>query len=252
MPVSPAYALLASQVLVVPTGIHDPLVDVPLLAPVLATGPSATIPPYSQKTGVAIEDAFRYGGGAYCIAAQAGNGLALSDGGGLTVNVDTGVALLDFPVVRKVVYPLALTNNVRNFIWLPSGGTPTKVATSLAAPTAACACLGAVDCAGGVITAIDYGPRYELGAGGVLRRRTADAGAPTDTPAATARFYSQSLDALYLWTGAAYQRAATTLPLLAESVPVSTTAYIPAGQQAQVFGPPFLRIRGHFRVRGWN
>lgn len=206
MPVTPGYVLTASQcpALVAAAGIHDPLVDAPLLNPAIAAGPSAALITFGQKTGVALEDAFRHGGGAYAIAAGAGNGLSLTDAGGLVVNVGTGIGLLDWPVVRTAVYPLTLANGVRNFVWLPSSGIPVAVSTVLTPPTAACICLGAVDTAAGVQTAIDYGPRFEL-RNGTLWRRTGDVGLPNDTPGSGLAFLTRTAGGLYLWDGTAYQ-----------------------------------------------
>lgn len=150
----------------------------------------------------------RYGGGGYGIAW----GLTLDDGGGLTLDVSAGHALLDGACGPEDDTTLALSDSVVNYVWLSQGGTLSKVtsasATPLAPPSSAVpwAYLGAVTCGGGTIRGIDGSGVVYLRSNG-LWRTTGDTAAPADEPDARCigLHTITAEDELYLWDGSAHR-----------------------------------------------
>lgn len=230
----PVYLLTAAQcpALQVPGSYLDPNTDAPTVAEVLVPGTQAVDPlngtALLNRDMVRLDALGRYGGGAWA----AGPGLDFANGGGLTLRVNDGVALLDSPRILKgagalgySTLPLsdniysALDVTVRIWIWLSRAGTLTPVNNALAAPAGGpWICLGSVRTNGGVIVDWDFSGRLEL-LGSTLYRRTADTGRPTDTPPATLRFWSETLGGFYLWNGSAYGTVAsvTSLPALLDN-----------------------------------
>lgn len=249
LPVAPAATLLSIDGDPVPAGSY----------PRFAVGQESGVALGLNRSNRRGEATSQDGAGGYGFVAGAGNEYGIVEDGGTTSNVllDTGRATIGGPVEAAAQSGVIALADGQNYLWVTSAGTVTAQLNTLAAPTAACAYRGRVTVAAGVRTAIDVA--------GVLWRRgphlwrfTADAGPPADSPPASLQFFSETLTGLYWWSGTRYFLVGNSaLQLTAESVPLNTTAYIPAGYQSQTFGPAFqvrglLRVRGHFRVRGWN
>ena len=135
----------------------------------------------------------RHGGGAIALGA----GLELTPGSGLTLNIGEGVALIDGPVHIPAT-TLALSNGT-NRIWISQAGVPTA-RLDLTTPSGLQLFIGTVAVASNVIDA-DIDRSGVLFHRGTLIRRTADAGAPGDTPPATLAFLTLTAGGLYQWTG---------------------------------------------------
>lgn len=155
----------------------------------------------------------RYGGGAYAGA----NGLDLVWVSGLTIRVTDGQSFLDGPVTKKNTdnsgyTEVALADDIdRQFIWHTQANALPPVNNSLTPPTSICRCLGSVKTVDGVVTEIDYSARYDFNQGNQVWRRTADPGRPSDTPPSTVRFWSRSLNGLWLWDGAEWWQQGESL-----------------------------------------
>lgn len=144
--------------------------------------------------------AVRYGGGgAYAIA----RGLALVSVSNLTGAISKGHALIDGVVNVGEDISITLTDGAQNYVWLLRDGTKQIVLNSLAPPVQAACYLGCLVCDGGQITLLDVsGVVYVRG--GVLRRVTADAGMPDDSPPANVQFLAVTQGGRYWWDGEAY------------------------------------------------
>lgn len=177
-------------------------------------------------------------------------GLALTDGGGLTLNISAGGASVGAVPTVAAAQTKALTNTSFNHVWLLRDGTISLRQNVLTAPATAACYLGRVTTAGGAITAIDYSGRAE-NRGGNLYRRTADVGAPTDTPATGVAFYHETTDGLYFWTGTAYQELASVgaAGFDVERVTATQALNIPLYHQMRVFDGA-LRVDGTLTVAG--
>lgn len=218
-PISYNYPASANPAIVVPASILNPYADPP--APTVWTAvPTGAVPNLSTrltKNAVFGDVTGRYGGGAYAGA----NGLDLSWVSGLTLRVSDGQSFLDGPVTKKNsddsgYTELALTDDIeRQFIWHTQANALVAVNNSTTPPTSACRCLGSVTTVDGVVTEIDYSARYDLNQGNQLYRRTGDYGRPSDTPPATVRFWSRSVNGLWLWDGNTWWPQGETLVRLA-------------------------------------
>lgn len=182
----------------------------PVVGTPVTTGPAASIGLVDLLNADQVRGNLlgRYGGGGYAVW----QGLDLSDGGGLTLNVSAGQAGADGPAEKTAAATLALTDNVLNRVWISRLGVLSAVTSASASPLAPpdtatqWVYLGAANCASGVITVIDYSGRVSQLQGSLMWRRTADAGEPGDTPAATVRFLTRTVGGLYLWDGTAYEQ----------------------------------------------
>lgn len=206
----PDYNLLASQCPAVQTPLSalyagaDP--PTPVVGTAVSTGTAAAISLVDLLNADQVRGNLlgRYGGGGYAVW----QGLELSDGGGLTLNISAGQAGADGPAEVQNATTLELTDNVTNRVWLSRGGAIQAVTsasgTPLAPPDAATqwVFLGAVVTSGGAITSIDYSGRVQQGQGNILWRRTADTGEPSDTPPSTVRLLTKTAGGTYLWTSA--------------------------------------------------
>jgi len=191
--------------LVLPAGLHDPAALTPKVFFSQQPGVPATVTTGLRSNAVRSENIARYGGGAYAVAA----GLEVAAGSGLSGTVTAGVAMLDGPVVVPTA-PAAVTlaDGARNWIWMLPTGLATGTSGSLTPPLGACCLLGSLLTAAGAVSGDpDASGRWELRCGS-LYRRTGDAGAPTDNPAAWAPnllFFHQTAGGMYLWDGTAYR-----------------------------------------------
>ncbi len=180
----------------------------------------------AQRSGLEA----RYGGGAYAI----GHGLGLADGGGLTVDVAAGHAIIDGTVELATTGAVVLPDNSTCYVWLKRDGTLTQVAGSLVAPENTAVFLGRVVTLSGSITGIDDAGRVEL-IGGFPVRETADVGEPGDTPGATTAFLAKTLAGLFLWDGSVYHRFIQGMAANKDSIASGETVYIPVDHQVLLF-----------------
>lgn len=212
MPITPTYANKAVNV---------PAMIAPI-SPAIGAGSSGDFAS-GMVTGVstalnqllaALKLLGQNGGGANCICGAVGTALALSAGTGLNVVVAPGVALMDRPLEFvasgavspaqvNVPAPYTLTDSTVNYVWLTNLGVLTA-ATSLTPPAGSRIYLGAVTCAGGVITAIDFGGVAALSSLG-MTRTTGDVGPPTDTPPFPG-VLTLTTTGVYGWNGSYHQR----------------------------------------------
>lgn len=162
-----------------------------------ASGPGSLTLPFGRNA-VRLDLLGKHGGGAVAVA----EGLDITYTSGLTITVTAGVAMSDGPVKLVNAATVGLTDNSTRYVWFLQGGTPTTTNTTTA-PSSTAVFLGKVVTAGGVVTVIDYSGRWEL-RGGLLWRRTGDAGTPGDTPPSTARFYNRTNGGIYIWDGSSY------------------------------------------------
>lgn len=154
-----------------------------------------------NRNAVRLDNAARYGGArAHAVL----EGLDLSGPGGLTVSCSAGAAVVGAAhVIVPAALTAALTNNADNWVWLLRTGLLSVQPGTLAAPGSPAVLLGLVVTAAGAVTGVDYSGRLEL-RGGTLYRRTADAGAPADTPPAGLILVQRTAGGRYLWDGDAY------------------------------------------------
>jgi hypothetical protein len=243
------YALTAANVpaLLVSAALHDPAMTVPVQRGYYSQEPGTpqTLTTYLKRNNILNENLARYGGGAYAVV----EGLDITDATGLLVDISIGAAMLDKAVVKPAVTEdLALSPSVRNYIWIRLDGTIVNQPGTTAAPSDACAFLGSwLTTGGGKSGNVDYSGRYTLSGGG-LYRKTADVGAPTDTPSARVMFVQESQSGLYLWTGTAYQSISSEAGFSWDLIPAGETVLIPVNRQMYVFGS--LIIEGTLAVEG--
>lgn len=202
MPITPVVALTAVQCPTItgPTSELSIPGAVPTTFNTIAPGNTSALLTSFNQNAVRCDLIGRTGGGCYAI----GSGLALSaTGTGLTLTISAGHAMIDGPVQLPTGGTIACVNNY-NWIYLTQGGTLTSTtsatSTPPAPPSAYCCFLGRVHATGGNIDAIDVSGVLTF-AGGLSFRRTADAGAPTDTPPATLSFLSFTTGGNFLWVG---------------------------------------------------
>jgi hypothetical protein len=183
----------------VPSALVAPSAAVPLLASTIpATGNVITTP---LNTNAVHLDNVGIVGGTW--ARSIIHGLGFTENAGLTLTIGVGAAHVGaVPTVLEAAYALALTDNAENYIWLQRSGVPTKVIGATTAP-ASSVYLGRVTTLAGAKTAYDHSGRLE-NRGGTLYRRTADAGAPGDTPPSGIMFIHRTAGGRYLWDGDAY------------------------------------------------
>jgi hypothetical protein len=169
-------------------------------APIIAEVAAADAGGFPTRVNQMIAEtanAFAFGGTTYGIA----EGLELTDGGGLALNVDPGSGAC----FGSIQYPggtKALADNATNYVWLLQGST-IAAPTIVTPPSTDCVYLGAVTTLAGVITAIDTSGVCYV-SGGLAVRQTADLGMPGDTPAANTRFVTRTLYGDWLWDGSGY------------------------------------------------
>lgn len=149
-----------------------------------------------QRNAVAADVLGRYGGGAYAVL----NGLVLSEGAGLTLNISAGQIMCDGPITKAASFTAPMTDASTNYVWLLRTGSP-SIRSDTTQPASPGVFLGRVTTAAGAITAIDCSGRLELNQGNLAIRRTADNGCPADSPTAGLRFFTTCLGGLFLWNG---------------------------------------------------
>jgi hypothetical protein len=206
------YELAASLTppLVVPATYLNPdaAPPAPVTGPILADG--ARLYADTWNTLVAVTNALaQSGGGAYAVY----HGLSLTVSG-LTVRVGNGQAIIAGVITIDEVAgyaTAALADNAYNWIWLTQAGAISVLSGTdeediPAAPSAACVFLGRVEMAAGAVVTIDGSGVYRL-SGGMLWRRTGDAGEPDDTPASVPNFWARTDGGIYVWDGTAYVAA---------------------------------------------
>lgn len=153
------------------------------------------------RNAIRATNASRYGSGAYGV--QVGVGFLTP--GGLTLGLSAGFINCDSPVYISA-RTQALPDNVNGAswinIWISANGSIT-VKTDNTQPSSASVYLGGVQTTAGAITALDYSNRVEF-RGGVPYRRSADAGAPADTPPSGSGFVHQTAGGIFFWVGVSY------------------------------------------------
>lgn len=178
----------------------------------------------------------RYGGGCVMVA----QGLAVSAGSGLTLNVAAGQAMVDGPVELKNGGTRTLTDNATNYVWLKQDGTLTH-ATTTAKPAGNCVFLGIAVTASGSITSVDTsGVVYSKY--GQPWRYTADKGFPSDSPDATVRLFTETVAGLFWWDGTVWRPIGPYLCGHRNSVPSAAKDYVPSNGCVTLF--PTLSVSG--------
>jgi len=184
-----------------PTSITPTPTTASILIPGTSGSGSLSLP--FNANAVRVDLLGRHGGGAVAVC----TGLELSWTAGIIFTVTAGAAMIDGPVVlAQNQTGIALTANATNHVWLSAGGT-ISVRTNLTAPSSLSVYLGRLVTNSTTVLEIDYSGRMILG-GGALWRRTSDAGAPTDTPSSSIRFFAHTTGGVYVWNGISYQGGA--------------------------------------------
>ena len=141
----------------------------------------------------------RYSGGGPAIV----EGFTLTDEGGLTGGITAGTIMEDGPRENPSAQTADLTDDTRNYAWILSDGS-LAITTTTVPPEAGAFYVGSYLVASGAITELDESCVMRK-LGGIMYRRSADVGAPSDDPGATTSFIHISSDnRLYLWTGSEY------------------------------------------------
>jgi len=145
----------------------------------------------------------RYGGGGYGIV----NGLAISAGSGLTLNIAAGQAAIDGIIEIAAATTLAVPDNHpsatdRVWIWLSRAGA-ISYTLNTTPPATNCCLLGSCTTSGGVITAVDQSGVMYL-KNNTFERETADTGPPTDSPNAALRFQTKTKAGRFFWDGSSH------------------------------------------------
>ncbi len=146
----------------------------------------------------------RYGAGGYGI----GQGLVLSAGSGVTVNVSDGHAILEGLLEVRSAAPVTCADAADRWVWLKQDGS-FSVETTTAKPAGNCIFLGKVTCSGGVVTSIDTSGVVYFKSG-LLYRETGDVAAPLDSPNAGIRIWTKTVLGTYFWNGTAHLALADT------------------------------------------
>lgn len=222
-------------------------VTAPTVAAALAGGETDELLTRFNDNAEQLDITGQLGGGGYAV----GIGLELTDGGGQLLAVSAGVALADG--ARQIAATTqALGNNVWTWVYVNNAGT-LVLATHTAAtpvpaiPAGAKVFLGRVKTLAGAITEIDYSGRLQHYRDG-LKRKTNDAGPPTDTPPAGIMFWAETATGLYRWTGTAYASLAGGDGLVPDLITAAEYQFVPSGRQLRV--KRLLRIEGRLRVEG--
>ncbi len=126
------------------------------------------------------------------------NGLDLTAGTGLVVNISAGSALVG-DVLDYGGGSLVLPSSQISYVWLTSTGVP-AFSNLLAPPSGAVCFLGTVVTNGSAISSVDYSNRIFL-QDGMRVRQTADLFAPADQPPSRCRVLTWTLNGSYFWDG---------------------------------------------------
>lgn len=193
----------ACPAIVTYSGVHDPATDGAIIAPSLVAGDTTALLTKFNEVAARVDLVGRYGGGGYAI----GEGLAISAGSGLTLNISEG-----WTTIESGEYYLGgsvtLTNNIaRVWLWISQAGAIVQVNNSTTPPAGAHALLGSAVTSGGSITSVDQSGVLYL-VGGTLFRRTADTSLPGDTPSSKLQFIHRGASKLWWWDGSQYWQIA--------------------------------------------
>lgn len=142
-----------------------------------------------------------FGGGGYAVL----EGLTLSAGTGLTLNIAKGYGAIGGLVELAANTTLALPDgtNARRWLWLRQDGTLTYTLTAAPPAATVCVLLGSALVNAGAIASVDTsGVLFRRG--GLLWRETADPGVPGDTPPASIAFVARTPGGCFLWDGVGY------------------------------------------------
>lgn len=183
---------------VVYSGVHDITAGGTIVSEAIIAGNTASAGTAKVNRNATREDLIaRYGGGGYAIT----EGLAISAGSGLTLNVATGHAMIDGPVQVNTGATATLTNNIaRVWIWLSQAGAIVQVNNSLTPPAGAHVLLGSAVTSGGAITSVDQSGVLLMTPLG-LKRRSADSTTPSDTPSSKLSFIHEGVGKVWIWDG---------------------------------------------------
>lgn len=182
----------------------------------------------------------RFGSGGHGIA----EGLTLTIGTGLNVNVAAGLAMIDGLVeLAATVVPVS-ANIARGYLWMTQAGTVQVTATT-AKPVSNCIFIGSFVSGPSTVTSVDRSGVVKF-VNGVLERETADLDIPTDTPNAAWRGRTKTPSGVWEWDGSFHQLIET--PMNRINVPSGAVELVPSGFQRRVKGA--RTISGIQRVYG--
>lgn len=232
------YLLPASSCPTLPTpaAMLVPGTDIAPVAPSIVVGDTDAAPAKAQKLAAMLDVLAQRGGGGYAVA----EGLDLS-ATALACTASAGQALIRGVVTAASTLTLAggLSDNAFNWVFLLQTGQLAKTSSASATPVPAapatdCAFLGRIQVTSGTPGTPDYSGRLGI-LGGMLYRKTADVGPPTDSPPATLRFFNETLDGLYWWSGTAYWNVSS--PGVRDHYLAAETGYLPTRTQQRLVGP---------------
>lgn len=194
----------------------------------IVTGERTSLSEKLRRNATRADLVGAYGGGGYGIV----NGLDLSIGTGLILNIARGLAMIDSVVAVENATTLAVTGSIaRIWIWLLQNGTITSVNNSTTPPVGACCLLGSCVTGSSSITSVDTSGVMYL-RGGNLCRETADTTTPADTPGSGIVFYTKTISGTYLWDGTTHNRLSGSLSYVVDAIPAGTTETVPSNAEA--------------------
>jgi hypothetical protein len=165
--------------------------------PVVASGDLAFRDKVNRQAAF-LEALCRHALGAYCLL----EGCAVSSPSGLTVQVATGLAVVDSVVsLASPVSYVVPASQTAVYLWLKSDGTVTHTLTTTP-PAGKAAYLGQVATSGSAVTAIDTDGVIWARGGSLWRVLPS---APADSPGADVRLFTRVGTAVYLWDGAGHR-----------------------------------------------
>lgn len=154
----------------------------------------------------------RYAAGLYSV----GQGLVISAGTGLLVDITAGQAVMDGIVEVPANASIVVSNSIaRGYIYLLRDGTFSVVNNSLTPPSEPYVFVGSFVTSGGAVTSVDHsGIMKQYGT--LVIRQTADSGAPGDTPGSFA-FLTITSGGTYLWNGSSHIPIETSATAIEEA-----------------------------------
>jgi len=154
----------------------------------------------------------RFGAGGHAVV----EGLAVTAGAGLSIDVSAGLALIDGLVEYAGGNVVVSPSVSRGWVWLTQAGS-INIAVTTAKPVSNCVLLGSFVSDGSGITSVDSSGVVSF-VGGVLERQTADPLAPSDSPSASWRGFTRTLSGLWYWDGVRHGEVLQSRGRLAKSV----------------------------------
>lgn len=202
---------------IVPTAITYATDNVPPTSMAISSNSrGAIVTAFMNRDLARLDYLSRFASGMYCI----GEGMAISAGAGLVMNIAAGVLVVDGLLWEMAADTVTLpANEARVWIWAkrsaPTSTNPASIvydySVTTAPPSGGLVLLGnCVTGASAITPASEDTSGVIYSKGGQHWRYTGDTGGPSDTPNGGLRFYSQSGGGDWLWDGTRWKPAGQT------------------------------------------